>query len=312
PVSEQRSVSVVFSVDENAECGSPIGITMQAAVYESGFNQVNNTLFSRELGNNGACSIVNYCSPDGGNSIQPTNGLWYNINRSGNGNDMYFLNSGLVYVQYTALEDRSPIWYITGANGYYQNNQAYNDLNKHEYNGPFLNSTRTITQVGESHTTIVDANTAIQTRTINGKFSADLMQSFIFSNDATPKQRTGLWYNESKPGWGLTVGTQGDTEVVVSYLFDDNGQPYWVLGSDQSNAEVKDIPMSYFKAFCPHCPTVPLEIDAVGSVRMDYDEPTALKHTATLENLNISHPNNSDLIWQRNDIPFTLLTPQQD
>ncbi len=309
PVSEQRTDSIVFSVDVSAECGSPIGIDMQAAVYESGFNQDDMPVLSAQLGNNGSCSVVNSCSANGNNSIQPTNGLWFNSNRSGNGNDMYFLDSGLTYVQYTALEDRSPIWYITGADSYYQNNQAYNDLTKHEYNGPFLTSTQTITQVGESHTTLIDANTAVQTRTINGEFSADLIQLFIFGSTVTPEQRTGLWFNPAESGWGATIGTQGDTEVVVNYLFDNSGQPYWVLGSG-NNADVEDIGMSYFNAFCPHCPVTPLAIEAVGSVRINYDSSNA---SATLENMNVEIENEQhNGQWNRTNLPLSLLTPALD
>ncbi len=309
PVSGQQSDFLTFSVDKSAKCDSPIEIDMQAVVYESGFNQDNNILLSTVLGNNGSCSVVNNCSADGNNDIQPTNGLWYNINRSGNGNDMYFLDSALVYVQYTALEDRSPIWYITGTEGYYQNNQAYNDLNKHQYNGPFLSSTRTITQVGESHTTLIDANNAIQTRTINGQFSADLIQLFAFSAAATPNQRTGLWYNASESGWGATVGTQGDVEVVVNYLFNNSGQPYWVLGSG-NNAAVEDIDMIYFNAFCPHCPSVPLDSSVVGNVRINYD---ASNKSANLESMSIDVKNDDRSgQWDRTNLPITLLTPQLD
>ena len=307
--SSQQSDFVTFSVDQNAECGSPIGINMQAAVYKYGFNQSNQSVYSSELGNNGVCSVVSNCSVTDSNSIQPTNGLWYNINRSGNGNDMYFLDNALVYVQYTALENHSPVWYITGADGFYQNNQSYNNLNKHEYNGPFLTSSRTITQVGESHTTLIDANNAVQTRTLNGKFSADLIQSFIFSTDATPEQRTGLWYNAPESGWGATIGTQGNTEVVVNYLYDNAGQPYWVLGSG-TNSTVEDIDMLYFNAFCPHCPSVPLSNRVVGNARINYDSSNT---SANLESLHIDAKDEERSgQWDRTNLPITLLTPQID
>lgn len=309
PVSAQRSGSVVFAIDESAQCGSPIGIDMQASVYDTGFNQGQGTVISTVLGNNGSCSVVNNCSVTDDNSIQPTNGLWYNINRSGNGDDMYFLDNALVYVQYTALENRKPIWYITGSEGYYQNNQAYNSINKHEYNGPFLTSNRTITQVGESHTTLIDANNAVQTRTINGKFSAELIQTFVFNNGATSEQRTGLWYNPGESGWGATIGTQGDTEVVINYLFDNDGQPYWVLGSG-NNAAVEDIDMSYINVFCPHCPLTPLTVENVGSVRINYDGSNT---SATLENMQIDVKNDERSgQWDRTNLPFTLLTPPLD
>lgn len=328
PVSGQHSDFLTFSVAQDAQCGSPIGINMQAAVYESGFNQDNKIVYSGTLGNNGACSVVTNCSPNTSNNISPSTHLWYNSKRSGNGYDMYFLDNkthssdpnnnisepnSLVYVQYTGLPDRSPIWYITGAEGYHQNNQAYNEMTKFTYNGPFLNSTATVSRVGESHTTLIDQNNAIQTRTINGQFSADLLTTFVFVSDpSTANQRTGLWngQNSNEGGWGQSISTQADTEVVINYIYDSVGQPYWILGAG-ANQAVEDIDMLYINTFCPHCPKLQSENTTVGSIRINYGAPNTDGHTktATIENLHIEHPVNQNLIWDRNNMPIRLLTP---
>jgi lysyl endopeptidase len=305
-VSEQYSGVIDFSIDENATCGLPIGINLQAAVYNSGFDQSSSTVISTVLGDKGVCSAVSNCAPNGSNDIQPTNGLWYNPRRSGNGNDMHFTENGLVYIQYTALADRSPIWYITGS-GVMQNNQVENDILKVFYNGPFLTSTQSTKSVGSSITTLIDANNAVQTRTINGEFSADLMNSFIFSNDPTPQQRTGLWYNAGQSGWGQTIGTQGDVEVVVNYLYDNAGQPYWVLGAG-TNSAVNNIDMQYSDTFCPHCPVVPIKTIAepVGRVRINYD---GSNQSGTIEEMQINVSNSKhESQWNRANLPLTLLT----
>jgi Zn-dependent metalloprotease len=305
-VSEQFNGSIDFSIDENASCGLPIGIDLQAVVYNQGFNQSSSSVLATELGNNGVCSVVSNCMPNSSNDIQPTNGLWYNPRRSGNGNDMHFTDNGLVYIQYTALADRSPIWYITSS-GVMQNNQVENDVLKVSYNGPFLTSTQSTESVGSSTTTLIDANNAIQTRTINGKFSADLMNSFVFSNDSTPQQRTGLWYNAGQSGWGQTIGTQGDVEVIVNYLYNNSGQPYWVLGAG-INSDIDDINMQYSDTFCPHCPVVPIKTiaDPVGSVRINYD---GTNQSATLEAMQINvSTNKHESQWERTNLPLTLLT----
>ena len=310
-ISQQHSGTVDFSIAESASCGSPISLDMQATVYDAGFNQDDSNILTTTLGNNGVCNVVNTCSPNAVNDIIPTNGLWFNPKRSGNGNDMYFLDNdtGLVYIQYTAKEDHSPIWYITGAEGYYQNNQAYNNVTKSTYNGPFLMSTQTFSTVGDSMTTLIDANNAIQTRTLNGHFSAEHITSFVFSNESTPNQRTGLWYNPAESGWGSTIGTQGDKEVVINYLYDDNGQPYWVLGSG-NNTAVEDIDMLYFNVFCPHCPSGPSQSVSVGSSRINYD---AGNTTATMENMQINVNNGEhDNTWNRSNMPMNLLTPPID
>ena len=307
-VSQQHNGMVNFSVAEDAQCGSPYNIKIQASVYENGFNQEGSEIFSTTLGNNGSCTVAMNCSPNGSNDISATSGLWFNPNRSGNGIDMYWFEAGLIYLQYTALADRSPIWYITGGDGYMQNNQAYNEINKVTYNGPFLTSNQTKTKVGSSHTTLIDGSKAVQTRTINGQFSAEIVNTFVFGGTAA-EQRTGLWYNPSESGWGETVSTQGDTEVIINYLFDNSGQPYWVLGAG-ANSVVENTNMAYFNAFCPHCPSVPVQSNNVGTVRINYD---ASNQSATLENMQINVNNGEhDSQWNRTNLPLSLLTPPLD
>ena len=303
-VASQSSGNVEFSIDESAQCGASVVLDMQTAVYEKGFNQENSNILNTSLG----CNVSNSCNAGSVNSISPTNGLWYNSSRSGNGNDMYFNGNGLTYIQYTALENRSPIWYITSETAV-DGNQYSNTVSKFSFPGGFGNSQATTEDVGSSLTTVLDSNSAIQTRTINGEFSAEMIKSFIFASSNTPLQRTGLWYNPAESGWGQTVGTQGDTEVVINYLYDDNGQPYWVLGAG-ANAAVENIDMSYFNAFCPHCPAVTPESSVVGSLRVRYDSGNT---SATLESMSVTvdnaeHPSQ----WNRSNIPLVLLTPPLD
>ncbi len=311
-VSQNQSKDIVFSIPEDASCGSTVRLDMQAAVYEQGFNYTGQNIVNLTLGNNGSCNPVNNCAVTNSNDISPTNGLWYNPKRSGNGNDMYFFEDldtpYMIYIQYTAKEDRSPIWYITGSDGYYTNNQSYNNLLKISYNGPYSTSTANQIQtvVGDSYTSLIDSNNAIQTRTINGKFSADLLKVLSFSQDATPNNRTGIWYNTSQPGWGVTVATQGDTEVLVDYLYDNSGQPYWVLGSG-ANSAVEDIELSYFNAFCPHCPSVDVQSSAVGTQRINYSNGSA----ATLESMSIQKSGEHASNWNKTNLSLSNIVPPE-
>ncbi len=306
PVSNQFNGLVEFSVNQEAECGSAINIEMQAAVYEQGFNQDGSDVISTTLGNNGVCSVVTNCSTNGENDINATNGIWDNIKRPGNGYDMYYIGQSLVYVHYTAMADRSSIWYLTGGpNNYQQNNQAYNELYKFSYDGPFLTSNQSRDLVGNSLTTLVNANTAILTRKINGKFSADIIQPLVFGSTPS-EQRTGIWYNDDEDGWGFSIGTQSNNEVNVSYIYDNSGQPFWLLGSGQNEA-VENIEMKYFYTFCPHCPTVSPSNTNVGTARINYQNSNL---DAILENMQIDiNDGIHDTQWNRNTMPLRLLTP---
>lgn len=306
-VGQQHQANIEFSVAQNATCDSPIAINMQAAVGETGFNQNNSVILSTRLGNNGACNVVTNCPLNNDNDITTTNGLWYNQNRPGNGYDMYYSENGLLYIHYTALPNHASVWYISDIEQL-SNNQVYNNVNKISYNGPFQGSTQQTTTVGESVTTLINSNLAIQTRTIDGQFSADLLQPFMFSNTPT-EQRTGLWFNPNEPGWGASVGTQGDTEIVINYIYDNSGQPYWVIGNG-ANQAVADIDMNYSVTFCPHCPITPVLSSSVGTTRIDYNQSNT---TGTMENMQINVNNGlNNGQWIRNNIPFNLLTAPLD
>ncbi|HFC30416.1 MAG TPA: hypothetical protein ENJ44_05175 [Oceanospirillales bacterium] len=305
-ISQNSTKDIIFSIPEDASCGSAVGFDVQASVYEEGFNENGVRVVALDVGNNGACNVVTNCSVNSANDISPVNGLWYNPKRSGNGNDMYFFDDSMIYIQYTALENRAPIWYITGGEGYYKNNQSYNNLLKVSYNGPYSSNlaNQVQTVVGESHTTLIDAEHAVQTRTINGKFSADLMEVLHFSQDATPNNRTGIWYSPSQPGWGVTVATQGNTEVLVNYLYDNNGQPYWVLGSGSRSDNSRDL--SYFNAFCPHCPSVDVTSSVVGSQQISYSSSeNATLNNVSIQTNNTQHPSN----WNKNNLSLQNIVP---
>jgi hypothetical protein len=306
-VSAQHNTNLEFSVAQNAQCGSSVKIDMQAAVYDAGFNQDGSVLVNKDLGNNGSCNVVTNCSPDNNNNINPTNGLWFNESRSGNGSDMYYSDNGLVFIQYTALPNRSPVWYITGE-GTMQNNQADYDLTRLSYDGAFQSSPVTIDIIGESLTTLIDANNAIQTRTINGMFSAELIKSFNFGGTPS-EQRTGLWYNTGQSGWGKTIGTQGNTQVNISYLYDNSGQPYWLIGLGANN-DTQNISMDYFDVFCPHCPKVPNIQTSAGNVRINYANSNEEAVLESMQiNINNEHHNSQ---WNRANLPLNLLTPPID
>ena len=307
-VSDQQNSAVDFSVAENAQCGSQFKIEMQAGVYSSGFNQENNEIMSTILGNNGSCNVVNNCAPNSSNDITPTNGLWYNPSRSGNGNDMYFKDDGLIFIQYTASPNRAPIWYITGS-GHMQNDQANYELLKLSYNGPFQSSAQAIDVIGNTWTSLIDENHAIQTRTIYGEFSAELLEVLNFGGENTAEQRTGLWYNPDQSGWGKTIATQGNTQVNISYLYDNTGEPYWVIGNGSNNNSTT-LNMDYFDVFCPHCPMVPMIGINAGTAKINYQ---SSNQSAVLENMQILIFNqNHNSQWGRSNLPLSILTESLD
>ena len=162
--------------------------------------------------------------------------------------------------------------------------------------------------IGQSKLTLIDEVHAIQTRTINNQFSAELLQPLNFGGNPF-EQRTGLWYNPGQDGWGLSIGTKGNSEVILSYLYDNSGQPYWLLGSGE-NGTTDFVDMSYYTTFCPDCPKISVSLESVGAIKVEYDSSNT---TGKINQFNVDFTNEKQSSqWERSNLPILLITPALD
>jgi lysyl endopeptidase len=54
------------------------------------------------------------------------------------------------------------------------------------------------------------------------------LRQYLFSSTSTAADYTDLWFNPAENGWGMSVSQHGQTQFVVLYIYDNNGQPLWV------------------------------------------------------------------------------------
>ncbi len=300
-VGQPTSQEVVFSLRSDAVCGKTFALTHEASVFDEGFNPGSGVFLEGEVG----CNVVNHCNIDDASTITPNNGLWWNPVRSGNGTDFHFLpqEERLVYINYTGQPNRSPIWYITGAEAM-EFNQYHNDILYVSYNGPFQPNQGLVSSVGSSNTTVVNESMLIQTRTIDGRFSADKMEWYLFDNTPTIDEHTGLWFAPSESGWGESISTQGSTRGVVHYLYDQSGEPYWVIGFGANNDTALD--MYYTQSFCPSCPRIEPISTVVGSSDLNLSN----QQSGTIENISINVPTSlrNNATWQKSNLDVENLT----
>ena len=127
---------------------------------------------------------------------------------------------------------------------------------------------------------------------------------------ATPN-RTGTWFYSQEDGWGQTydsyVSASVAREFISSYLYDDNGQPRWVLTDAPADAS-GDLPTKAFKVHCPSCGWIDFfdSETAAGTMRRSFVAP----NSGTLStNFQFTPPVPGS--WVRTDIPISLLTPVQ-
>jgi len=312
PAGAQSSGDLVFSVAPDAACGSNIAIGHEATVFDEGFNAGTSTpVISATLGNNGSCNVVNSCDANDGTPFVFDTGLWWNPARSGNGNDMHQFDGRLVFVQYTANEAHDPLWYITDLDTV-QNGQARNTLYHKSYPNGFVTdvSQQMTRAIGEATTTFLDATHAIQTRVIEGNFSAEKIQRQVVSNSAPPQEYTGVWWNPAENGWGTSVETQGTITAFTHYLYDDAGQPYWLQGVNTGPvSNPVSVTLKRFRVHCPHCPWVPLQSFEAGNLRMRFDSPTS----GEIETMNTTvDADGQQVNWQRSNLSQQLQTPPKN
>lgn len=304
-LSGSASASFEFAIPTDSSCGSSINIDHQATVFDEGFNAGQNDVINTTIGNNGSCQTINYCEVNSNNNIDPSDGVWWNPQRSGNGTNFFFIQNRLVYVIYTGAADGSPIWYITGGEEQALRNQYFNNLQHISYSGGFTaGGQQTRNTVGWSNTVVLDEQKLIQVRQINGNLSAEKMQPQIFDTTPAVNQYSGWWHADSEAGWGENVVTQGSTIGVIHYVYDQSGQPYWVIGSGNNNNQ--SINLSYVSTFCSSCPAVsPTYVDA-GSSHLQLNA----QGSGEIISLDIAVPteNRTGGTWQRQNLPLTNLS----
>lgn len=307
--SGSTSEEVIFSVRQDAQCGKNFTINHQATVFDEGFNPGAGTVFEGTIGNNAECSVITHCDIDDSNTIQPRNGLWWNPNRSGNGHDMSFINKQrLMYVSYTGEPNRQPIWYITGLEAT-EKNQYFNELHKVYYDGPFESGNKLNNKVGWSNTTVLDTTHAVHVRQINDQLSAEKLTLQLLDHEPTPNMHTGFYYTPSESGWGESVTTMGEARGIVNYLYDHDGQPYWVTAWGPNDG--RQLPVGYTESFCLHCPKIKAVSYEVGTVTMVFNG----QESGTIEEFNVNIPEylKPNATWSRSQLPMNnLVPPNQD
>ena len=314
-VGASQAVDVGFAIAEDAACGSTYGINHEASVFNQGFNAGYTNIITGELGNNGSCQVVTSCGVGTtanlsvSNNISPQNGLWWNPARSGNGVDLHVSDqASLLYVMYTGNPDRSPAWYIANdADSHH--NQYHNQVLEVNFVGGYAANNQQINVVGSSNTTFISATEAIQVRRINGQLSAEKLVVDQFAASPTPNMHTGHYFSPAENGWGQSVITLGGTRVVISYIYDVLGNPFWTISSGANDAAEKTVVTA--DTFCPHCPAMPIEVDAIGTLRMQFNDQT----DGVIDAYNISYPSGATTpaaYWEATNLPIINLVPNDN
>jgi hypothetical protein len=229
--------------------------------------------------------------------LSPAVGLWFNPGRSGHGIDLERVAGLMAITWYTYKEDRTPHWY-QGV-GELVGNVWTADIYQTRWN-PSTQKHDEET-VGMVTMTFTDASHAEFKWKIGDQEGTEPFQRLVFDQGFTGQNRTGLWFDDDEPGWGVTVDSLGKTRGSVVFFYDANNDPRWVLGSG-SNTSGTEHQMLSFTGFCPWCEYFEPTTVPGGTVTFNFED----SRSANLV-MDVDYPavSNSNFVRNTPVIPIT-------
>ncbi len=215
-----------------------------------------------------------------GNAPILTPELYYNPARSGHGLIVTRAGADAQFLWYTYDYTGQPTWYLFLPTGYYGNNPGV-------FAGSLLRSTWDGSKgsggqvVGHASITRTGANEFVFDFSVLGESGSERMQLLgasgcISGNDvSTATDFTGLWYQPSTAGWGASVHIAPGLEFVPFFIYDELGQPRWVLGTNNAPTIANSTPatnsLSQLFGFCPTCSYTGVTQRPAGSYSLKMD-----------------------------------------
>ncbi len=201
--------------------------------------------------------------PPNGN-IFPKEGMWWNPQRSGHGVDIEYDGTNIAIAWYTYNDDGTPTWYL--AAGPFSGNNWTGKLDAYTWDGTKADATT----VGTATFEFTDQTHAKFSWVIDGTAGNEPFEYFVTSDQPTTLDTTGLWFEPAKPGYGLTISTQGNTEFGILYFYDDQGQPRWALGVKEDSDTYA---LNQFSGgFCPVCDLTAPETKPAGTIMRTFTD----------------------------------------
>ncbi|MGD9582641.1 MAG: serine protease [Lysobacterales bacterium] len=307
------TVNVPIHLPSTASCGAPLNVRYIGTVDDFSWSTNANTVLSTQVGATGNCQVVAGC-PNTTTPLAsaPRDGLYWSPNRQSNGIGMFNVpipggSSGVVAgTWFSGRPNRKPIWYLV--NGLWQPDDTRADisLSNRVLSPPnvFPGSQRQVGGGVLSH----DGSRYVLSWAIDGHTGMEkLVRTFDDSNLGV-SSRTGLWFNPNEDGWGLTIDDHRLNGVfdswVVSYIYDDQGEPTWTLGdAAQTSGTLEQVA---FQVHCPWCPNLNDFVEQTrsegGSLNRSFASPNSGVFGSS-----IVLPANG-VQWTRNNLPIQLIT----
>ncbi len=198
-------------------------------------------------------------------------GPWWLPERAGSGFEFHTIRDQFAVGWFTYEPDGSPTWY-TAQGTWTADGTAEMPLQRHAWRDGRHAGAVT---VGSLRLTFRGAERVEAQWTLGVDRGTWNLVPFEYGGAPPEVNRSGLWFDALRAGWGLSVGEAGAVRTATLYAYDADGRPRWWSGA----GETAQLTLQRFRGACPACapaasaPTGTLQLSLTGSddraLRMD-------------------------------------------
>lgn len=220
-------------------------------------------------------------------TLRASAGLWYNPARSGTGLDLQYAGEAMFATWYTYEDDGTPVWYQAAAA------RATPWVGELRRFSRAANGTISAAVVGELRLNFSDARNGTLSWRLGTRSGSEPIQPLLNRNAPANPDRTGMWYDPTDSGWGLSIDSNAESNTVVLFYYDSNGRARWAGGAG-SNLSQETLSVVSFRGFCPDCPAQPTQSLAAGSLILRFNGARA----GNIE-VQVQDPAQTTFTWRR-------------
>ncbi len=245
--------------------------------------------------------------------IKPRTGLWGDGSYDATGaqgfeyaeiDDVWF------GIWYTYNEDGTPTWYFINSGAIDPMSNSHTaDILEFTNNPNVDPPTQKFTVVGKATFTTISETDIKISYILNGEYGGSsaipLSTNTCTLQGGNPAPITGTWAPDINIAGGIGGSSveYGVTEALIHYIYDDSGEPRWVIsGSEVAPAPAREA--WEFRGYCPTCNFVQPTYTEIGTVTQSYSSDA--EGSQTLD-FTLLPPNNS--VFDRTMDVFRLSGP---
>jgi hypothetical protein len=209
-----------------------------------------------------------------GNPIPLRAGLWQASSRDNlrQGFDYTTAVGSRAFLWYTYDEDGAPAWYLASAPEQ-DGNVWVAELLRFTNDG----SLQQAAPVGYVSVTLLAEEDSIFSFVLFGENGSDREFPSLAPScpmvDGSKQSYNGVWSRTAIGVGGATVAVNATSQAFLHYIYDDRGQPVWLLASPDPQAQspaIQEMPLFQFGGYCAVCSENEITIETAGVFTRDF------------------------------------------